>query len=106
MQELRELVRHSSSQNQWVDRLLRLLLVVVLTIVLGLVGTAYAEYRLLYAVASLPHADGAVTRALDCPPASVTGSDKAVTSPPDNSPNPQVRLMLPGFRCTIPPYPD
>ena len=106
MQEIREVIRHSTCQSPWVGHLLRLLMVAVVVVTLALAGTAFAEYRLLYAVASLPRTEGATTLILDCAP--VPGGDSGVSELAlrDDAAMPQFPTLLQGLRCSFPLYPD
>ncbi len=106
MRELKQHIQRSRSQSPWIDSLLRLLMVAVLAVALGLVGTAFAEYRLLYAVASLPQTEDAAALNLDCPAASGGAATLPESALPYVVATPPVPLTLRGFRCSLPPYPD
>ena len=106
MRELKRYIQRSRSKSPWIDSLLRLLMVAVLALALGLVGTAFAEYRLLYAVASLPQAEDATALNLDCPAASGGAAKPSESAQPSEVATPPVPLTLRGFRCSLPPYPD
>lgn len=81
-------------------------MVAVLAVVFALVGTAFAEYRLLYAVASLPQTESGTTLSLNCSAAPGEGSGIRESALRDDAATPQVPLMLQGLRCSIPLYPD
>ncbi len=106
MQELKEFIRQSGSNCPWISHLLRLVTIAALVVALGLAGSAFAEYRLLHAVASLPHAEGATVLTLDCPASLSMESERSEVVAPDSTVAPQVPSMLQGLRCTIPLYPD
>ncbi|MDE2938790.1 MAG: hypothetical protein OXR67_07695 [Chloroflexota bacterium] len=106
MQEIREVIRHSKSHSPWVDRLLRLLMIAVLAVVFALAGTAFAEYRVLYAVASLPQTEGGTTLNLDCSAVPGEGSGITELALRDDAAIPRVPMILQGLRCSIPLYPD
>ena len=81
-------------------------MVLALAVAFGLAGSSFAEYRLLYAVASLPHTEGAATLNLDCPTSTGKASERPEVALTDDALTPRVPLLLPGIRCTIPLSPD
>ena len=105
METFREILRHSASHNMWTGRLLRLLMVAGVVAALGLAGSAFSEYRQLYAVSGLPDSQSVQPFPLDCPQATRMLEGPHVALPADAL-TPRAPLILQGFRCATSLTPD
>jgi aminoglycoside phosphotransferase family enzyme/predicted kinase len=101
----RQIMRHAAFRNPWIDRLLRLLMVAGVVAALGLAGSAFSEYRQLYAVAGLPDSQSVQPLSLNCPQAAWVSESSGVTLP-DDSLTPRAPLVLQGLRCSTSLTPD